>query len=267
MPVWLDLFSNGNLNSEGKPAVSSGDESLIVSILSLGTFLGALTAAPTADVFGRRMGLILSTAVVFNLGVILQTIATSQPLFIAGRFFAGYGVGLISAMIPLYQSETSPKWIRGTIVGAYQLAITIGLFLAAIVNNATKNRTDTGSYRIPVAIQFAWSIILVGGMLVLPETPRFYVKKGEADKAAKALSKLRRLPYDHPALVSELAEVRANHEYETKIGKASYIDCFKGSIGKRLFTGCMLQALQQLSGVNFIFYYGVYTSKRINGSS
>jgi len=46
-------------------------------------------------------------------------------MFIAGRFFAGYGVGLISAMIPLYQSETSPKWIRGTVVGAYQLAITI----------------------------------------------------------------------------------------------------------------------------------------------
>ena len=75
----------------------TADESLIVSILSLGTFLGALTAAPTSDFFGRRLGLILSTAVVFNLGVLLQTIADRQPLFIAGRFFAGYGVGLISA--------------------------------------------------------------------------------------------------------------------------------------------------------------------------
>lgn len=63
----------------------------------------------------------------------------------------------------MYQSETAPKWIRGTIVGTYQLAITIGLFLAAIVNNATQNRNDSGSYRIPIAIQFAWSIILVVG--------------------------------------------------------------------------------------------------------
>lgn len=63
----------------------------------------------------------------------------------------------------MYQSETSPKWIRGTIVGAYQLAITIGLLLAAIVNNSTKNRNDTGSYRIPIAIQFLWSLILVFG--------------------------------------------------------------------------------------------------------
>ena len=63
----------------------------------------------------------------------------------------------------MYQSETSPKWIRGTVVGAYQLAITIGLLLAAIVNNSTKDRNDTGSYRIPIAIQFLWSLILVFG--------------------------------------------------------------------------------------------------------
>lgn len=63
----------------------------------------------------------------------------------------------------MYQSETSPKWIRGTIVGAYQLAITIGLFLAAIVNNSTKDRDDSGSYRIPIAVQFLWSLILVIG--------------------------------------------------------------------------------------------------------
>jgi len=98
MPYWKETFSTGHTDANGDPAVSSGEESLIVSILSLGTFLGALTAAPVADFFGRKMGLILSTAVVFDLGVILQTAATSQPLFIAGRFFAGYGVGLISAI-------------------------------------------------------------------------------------------------------------------------------------------------------------------------
>ena len=63
----------------------------------------------------------------------------------------------------MYQSETSPKWIRGTVVGAYQLAITIGLLLAAIVNNSTKDRNDTGSYRIPIALQFLWALILVFG--------------------------------------------------------------------------------------------------------
>lgn len=261
MPFWLRGFSNGHME-DGKPALDAADESLIVSILSLGTFLGALTAAPCADFFGRRLGLILSTGIVFNIGVLMQTIATDQPLFIAGRFFAGYGVGLISAQIPLYQSETAPKWIRGAIVGTYQLAITIGLFLAAIVNNATKDRDDSGSYRIPVAIQFAWAIILIGGLLMLPETPRWLIMKGKHEKAARAFSRLRKLDPTHPAIVDELNEVRANHEYEMTLGKASYLQCFKGTTGKRLFTGCALQALQQLSGVNFIFYYGTSYFKR-----
>lgn len=91
---------------------------------------------------------------------------------------------------------------------------------------------------------------------MLPETPRFHIKNGRHEKATRALSRIRRLPFDHPGLAEELAEIRANHEYETKIGTGTYGDCFKGTVGKRLMTGCLLQALQQLSGVNFIFYYG-----------
>ena len=72
MPVWIRLFANGSTDADGLPAVSSSDESMIVSILSLGTFLGALSAAPVADWVGRRWGLISRTAIVFNLGVILQ---------------------------------------------------------------------------------------------------------------------------------------------------------------------------------------------------
>ncbi|KAI7091192.1 general substrate transporter [Hortaea werneckii] len=254
MRYWLDTFSTG-YKEDGKLAITASQSSEIVSLLSAGTFFGALTAAPTGDFFGRRLGLMVST-LVFTLGVILQTAAVDIPLFVAGRFFAGYGVGMISALIPLYQSETAHKWIRGTIVGAYQLAITIGLLLAAIVDHSTADRMDTGSYRIPIAVQFAWAIILFFGMLLLPETPRMWIKRGKMDKAAKSLSTLRRLDVEHPALVEELAEITANHEYEMSLGQATYLDCFRGTLGKRLATGCLLQALQQLTGVNFIFYYG-----------
>ena len=254
MPYWLQQFSTG-YRVKGKPAITANQSSQIVSLLSAGTFFGALTAAPTGDFFGRRYGLMVST-VVFTVGVILQTAATDIPLFTAGRFFAGYGVGMISALIPLYQSETAPKWIRGSIVGCYQLAITIGLLIAAVVDNSTALRNDSGSYRIPIAVQFAWGLILFFGMLMLPETPRMWIKRGKPDRAAKALSTLRRLDIDHPAMVEELGEIQANHEYEMALGKASYLDCFKGNLGYRLLTGCLLQGLQQLTGINFIFYYG-----------
>lgn len=62
-----------------------------------------------------------------------------------------------------------------------------GLFLAAIVNNGTKNRNDSGSYRIPVALQFAWSLIICGGLLVLPETPRFLIKQDKHEQVSTHL--------------------------------------------------------------------------------
>lgn len=106
MPYWLKTFSTGYRDPvTGDPAVTASQSSMIVSLLSAGTFFGALTAAPTGDFFGRRIGLMVST-LVFTFGVILQTAASRIPLFVAGRFFAGYGVGMISALIPLYQSET-----------------------------------------------------------------------------------------------------------------------------------------------------------------
>jgi MFS family permease len=77
--------------------VSSSEQSAIVSILSAGTFFGALMSPFLGDRIGRRLGLIASTWV-FNAGVIMQTVATSIPLFLAGRFFAGLGVGLLSAL-------------------------------------------------------------------------------------------------------------------------------------------------------------------------
>ncbi|OGE46667.1 hypothetical protein PENARI_c103G01247 [Penicillium arizonense] len=256
MPYWLDEFNHPN----------EGRISLIVSILSVGTFVGALAAGIIADITGRRWGIIISVMLPFNLGVALQTAATAQPLFIAGRFFAGLGVGLVSAQVPMYQSETLPKWIRGAVVGCYQLCITIGLFLAAIVNWATQHRNDSGSYRIPLAIQFAWSIILAGGLLFLPETPRFLIKKGDEAEALKSLVFLRRLNPDDPDIISELAELKSNWEYEQSLGSASYIECFKGTTGKRTITGIILQSLQQLVGINFIIYYGTsYFAKNVEG--
>lgn len=84
------------------------------------------------------------------------------------------------------------------------------------------------------------------GMILLPETPRFLIKQDNHDKAIKSLTFLRRLPPDHPALISEYEEIRGNYEYELSLGKATYLECFKGTIGKRTLTGIGLQCLQQL---------------------
>lgn len=178
----------------------------------------------------------------------MQTGATDIPLFVAGRVFAGLGVGMVSCLVPMYQSECSPKWVRGAVVSCYQWAITIGLLLAAIVNEATHLRTDASSYRIPIAIQFVWAGILSLGMFFLPESPRWLIKRGRDADAARALARyvlsslyqfsilrgsltsLNRLlsTADTDAEVtSELEDIRANLRIEEELGENSYLDCFK----------------------------------------
>ncbi|KAK5133319.1 hypothetical protein LTR08_007844 [Meristemomyces frigidus] len=235
-------------------------KSLIVSILSAGTFFGALISGTLADWLGRRTTIIAGCGV-FIVGVVVQVAALSVAALVVGRLIAGFGVGFVSAVNILYMSEVAPRNVRGAIVSAYQFAITIGIMLASCVGYATKDRTDTGAFRIPTAIQFIWAIVLAGGLWWLPESPRFWVKKGRLDKAMVVLARVRGQPEDSEYVLHELAEIQANYEYELQIGQVSWLGCFGGGVWKRnsnarkVFIGTALQMFQQFSGVNFIFYY------------
>jgi len=162
-------------------------------------------------------------------------------------------------LVPLYQSECSPKWIRGAVVALYQWAITIGILLASVINNATEGFNSHASYRIPISIQFIWAIVLALGMALSPESPRWLIRQGRQEDAAKSLSRLIRLPPDDPVVKAEVKSIQANLEAELALGQSSYLDCFKYSHNKialRTMTGIIIQACQQLTGINFIFYYG-----------
>ncbi|SCU92010.1 LADA_0F13630g1_1 [Lachancea dasiensis] len=236
--------------------------SILVSFLSLGTFVGALVAPVTSDAYGRKTTVIFSTFFIFMVGNSLQVAASGMTLLVLGRVFSGVGVGFISAVVPLYQSEAAQKQIRGAIICTYQWAITWGLLVSSAVSQATHNRNDASSYRIPIGLQYLWSCILGLGMIFLPESPRYYVLKDQLDLAAKSLSFLRGVPEDDTGLLEELVEIKANYDYEMSFGSFTYLDCFRSSKGRtkqtlRMFTGISIQAFQQFSGINFIFYYGV----------
>ncbi|KAG2356514.1 monosaccharide importer [Suillus spraguei] len=251
MSDWLTTFGVYDPSASTTPGVNyylpTANKSLVVSILSAGTFFGALLAFPMADIVGRKWGIIASCSV-FCLGVGLQ-LDTHWAVFVVGRGIAGFGVGLVSCLIPCTSPRLcAPKSLRGMIVGLYQLAITIGALLAAIVLNATKDELSHSAWRTPISIQFAWAGILSGGLLLLPESPRFLMHKGREDEARRSL-----------ALDLELDEIATALAADRAIGQGSYIDCFRNNDfknGLRTWTGIWLQGWQQLTGINFIFYYG-----------
>ncbi|KAM3088868.1 hypothetical protein ACMFMG_000491 [Clarireedia jacksonii] len=164
-------------------------------------------------------------------------------------------------------SEICPKKVRGALVSGYQFCITIGLLLASCVDYGTQNRLDTGSYRIPIGIQIAWALILAIGLFFLPESPRYFVKKGQLEKASAVLTRLRGEPEGSEYIQQELSEIVANHEYEMSVIPqtgyfGSWLNCFKGGLSnpasnlRRTILGTSLQMMQQWTGVNFIFYFG-----------
>jgi len=273
MDYFISLFTglpvpgaNASAAETAAFVIPTPHKSLIVSILSAGTFFGALLAGDLADWFGRRTTVILG-CLVYGIGCVLQTASSGLGLLVAGRLIAGFGVGFESAIIILYMSEIAPKSVRGAIVSGYQFAITIGLLLASCVDYATEHRTDSGSYRIPIALQLLWAVILAVGLFLLPESPRYFVKKGKLDQAATVLERLRDQPKGSILVQEELSEIIANHEYEMSVIPqsgyfSSWANCFKGSLRnpasnlRRTILGTSLQMMQQWTGINFIFYFG-----------
>ncbi|KAK3048685.1 hypothetical protein LTR09_009994 [Extremus antarcticus] len=261
----LQPFVN-SVEGVGHKALSAPHQSLIVSILSCGTFFGALIAGDLADIIGRKWTIIAGCGI-YIIGVILQMAQSSGlGLIVSGRLVAGLGVGFESAIVILYMSEICPRKVRGALVAGYQFCITIGILLASCVDYATSTRLDSGSYRIPIAIQFLWGIILATGLFFLPDSPRFFVKRGRVEKARTALAKLRGQPHESEYIEAELAEIIANEEYERSLMPAGgwangWMNCFRGSIWKsnsnlrKTILGTSLQMMQQWTGVNFIFYF------------
>jgi MFS family permease len=104
--------------------ITTSQKSLVTSILSAGTFFGALFAGSLADMIGRRPS-IIGACFIFMVGVILQVASTTVALLVVGRVIAGFGVGIISSTVILYMSEIAPRKIRGALVSGYQFAITV----------------------------------------------------------------------------------------------------------------------------------------------
>lgn len=118
-----------------------------------------------------------------------------------------------------------------------------------------------------MALQLLWALILGVGLVFLPESPRYFVKKGKLDRAASVLEKLRDQPAGSALVQEELAEIVANHEYEMSVIPqsgyfSSWANCFKGGLLnpssnlRRTILGTSLQMMQQWTGINFIFYFG-----------
>ncbi|EPS25264.1 hypothetical protein PDE_00197 [Penicillium oxalicum 114-2] len=248
----------GELNSNGTYSFSNVRSGLIVALLSIGTLIGALVAGYIADRIGRKWSISGWSAIVC-VGITVQITSPSGKWYqvALGRWVAGLGVGGLSLLVPMYQAESGPRHIRGALISTYQLFITLGIFVANCINFGTESMTTTASWRIPMGITYLWALILGLGMAFFPESPRYDYRHGKVDKAIGTLSKIYGVPRNHRALHIEFEEIKQKYDEEVRNGQASWIQMFRApTMSRRVAIGVTLQALQQLTGANYFFYYG-----------
>jgi len=219
---------------------------IITSWVTLGALVGALVAGVLADKIGRRFTILLA-AILFTIGALLEALAPGTTVLVIGRLVVGFGVGVASVAAPLYAAEQAPTRLRGRFVSMYQLAITIGIFIAYLVDQALINND---MWRVMLGVSAVPAILLFVVMLPMPDSPRWFVKVGRREDAIKALEKVR----PDVDAIAEINEIeKAAQEDDTN--KATWAEVFSKKLRKPLMIGIGLAVFQQITGINAIIYY------------
>ncbi|KAL3424911.1 High-affinity fructose transporter ght6-like protein 1 [Phlyctema vagabunda] len=268
MEDFLERF--GQTRSDGTHYFSNVRSGLIVGLLSIGTLMGALIAGPIADRFGRKWS-ICGWCLALHVGVVVQMTSEHGKWYqiVVGRWIAGLGVGSLSLLVPMYQGESAPRQIRGALISTYQLFITLGILVANCINFGTEDRSGSSSWRIPMGVTFIWVLILGFGIIFFPESPRHDYRNGKIDSAKRTMVKLYGVPANHRIIAEELAEIKQKHDEELLNKNTTWLEMFNAPrMAYRIAIGVALQALQQLTGANYFFYYGttIFRSTGISNS-
>jgi SP family sugar:H+ symporter-like MFS transporter len=239
----------GTILPDGTIYFSAARQGTITGLLCIGCLFGALIAGKIADTLGRKLSISCS-AFFCMIGTVIEISSnTAWYQFAIGRLVNGFGIGSLSVLVPMYQSESSPALIRGVLVASYQLFITLGIWTAEMVDWGTSTKTDSTSWRIPNGISFAWALILGVGILFLPESPRYAYSRGRVEEARTTLARLAGLAPDSREINILVNEIRVKHEEEQAAGKAKWHEIFTGpKMFYRTALGIVLQAGQQLTG-------------------
>ncbi|OAP60229.1 hypothetical protein AYL99_05231 [Fonsecaea erecta] len=233
----------------------------VTAIYDVGCFFGAITAVWLGEKLGRRRSVLVGTTIM-SVGAILQICSYSTAQMIVGRIIAGIGNGINTATAPVWQTETSAiKW-RGKLV-VIELILNIAGF--SLSNWVTFGFSFVGgpvSWRLPLAFQFLFIVILYCTVPWLPESPRWLIAHDYEDEAFKILADLENKSEDDPFILAQHKEIVYTVQYERE-NAVRWVDLLRGRTGnqagtktiRRLILGAGTQAFQQLSGINVTSYY------------
>ncbi|MCL2899692.1 sugar porter family MFS transporter [Brenneria tiliae] len=228
----------------------------------VGCVFGALVSGVISDRFGRRVPLLLA-ALMFTLSAWGTAAASSFDMFIVYRIVGGLGIGLASALSPVYIAEISPAAKRGRFVAVNQLTIVLGVLAAQLINLMIAEPVASQATQADILNswngQTGWRYMFGSGivpavvflvlMFVVPESPRWLVKAGRYDQAKKVLKRIG----DEAYATNTLAEIRRSLGTENQ--KVPMSALLEPKVRPIIVIGIVLAVFQQWCGINVIFNY------------
>lgn len=169
----------------------------ISSIFTLGGLLGALTAGPLSSRHGR-LPTMRSTALLYTLGSLVESLAPSVPIMSLGRLIAGLGAGASTVIVPIYISEVAPPAERGMFGAMTQVSINVGILLSQTLGYFLSHDS---AWRWILATGVCIATAQALGSLLIPESPAWLAANGDVTKAKHTLQKIRGSGFDIKAEV------------------------------------------------------------------
>jgi SP family arabinose:H+ symporter-like MFS transporter len=233
-----------------------------VASLTLTATAAMLVAGPLSDRIGRRK-VLRYAAILYAISAIGSALAPSFLVLVIARMIGGFGVGASLILAPMYIAEISPSHLRGRMVSFNQLNIVIGISLAFFTNYlilqfgksdaswAVNLKFDEYNWRWMLGLELVPAILYFGGLFFVPRSPRWCIMHGEMNEAKRVMARLS--GEENAALELKKIQTALDAEEGTDEGKLS--DLFKPAMKLVLTIGIVVAVLQQITGINSVFFY------------
>ncbi|KAJ5723324.1 hypothetical protein N7488_001359 [Penicillium malachiteum] len=268
--VMTDVIDSSNFLQYFHTTETSAIIGAINSVDSGGAMIGALQGGLTVDLFGRRRTIQMG-ALTCLIGATIQAAAQNLAMILVGRILAGWGVGIMSMAIPVYQAEFAHPRSRGLVVGLTQQMIGVGSVISTWVGYGSLHAPSTSEFqwRFSLAAQVIPAVILIIGMIFVPESPRHLIEKKEYTEAMRVLRKLHYDGTNDDWIQTEYRSICRtieldSHVYRSQMAHANAVClyCFTQTVSPHIQLetydyrhGLAVQVFTQMTGINVISYY------------
>jgi sugar porter (SP) family MFS transporter len=257
MPGFLEVFGYVDPTNPIGLNIRTDVQRLIQSLMNVGGFLAAVAIYASHTRLSRRVG--LWTGCAFGvLSISLQLGLHNLGGLYAGRLLLGMSNGFLVPYCVTYMTESAPALLRGPIVGMSTFQTSLGALFGILVDNYCAPYGGTVSWMIPLAVMYAVPVFLAVLLVFLPDTPRFYVTRGEDDKAMRAIRRLRGIK-DEAFLRREVEDIRSAYLMEKEIHAGVHLsDMFRGPDLRRTLLSYGANIGGTAAGVTFMSGFSVY---------